>query len=210
MIVDAPLILHDRMVGLIRIFFNERRELSEEERNFLLFTSRQGACAMENAGLIERIRTQYEDLALRTEKLSALGRMAAGIAHEINNPLTGILLYSSNLMKKMPEAGPIQEALDVTIREARRCKNIIQDLLEFSRDGEPNKVLAHIGGVIEKALDILENELRLRHISVEKDLPSDMPRVLLDVNLIQQVFMNLLLNAIEAIEENGVITIRSI
>jgi len=110
----------------------------------------------------------------------------------------------------MPEAGPIQEALDVTIREARRCKNIIQDLLEFSRDGEPNKVLAHIGGVIEKALDILENELRLRHISVEKDLPSDMPRVLLDVNLIQQVFMNLLLNAIEAIEENGVITIRSI
>lgn len=209
MIVDAPLILQNRMVGLIRILFSEARELSEEERNFLLFTSRQGACAMENAGLIERIRTQYEDLALRTEKLSALGRMAAGIAHEINNPLTGILLYSSNLMKKVPEEGPIQEALDVIIREARRCKNIIQDLLEFSRDGEPNKVLAHMGEVIQKALDILENEFRLRHISVEKDLPTDMPRVLLDVNLMQQVFMNLLLNAVEAIEENGVITVRS-
>jgi signal transduction histidine kinase len=135
--------------------------------------------------------------------------MAAGIAHEINNPLAGILLFSTNMRKKAPEDGTIREGLEIIIRETQRCKGIIQDLLEFSRDKEPKKVFAGINDIIEKSLNILNNEFRLRHISIEKDLADDMPDIPLDINLMQQVLVNLLINAVEAIQENGKINIRS-
>jgi signal transduction histidine kinase len=135
--------------------------------------------------------------------------MAAGIAHEINNPLAGILLFSSRMRKKVTEEGPIKEGLDVIVQETQRCKGIIQDLLEFSRDKEPEKAESSINDIIEKALSILENELHLHHISVEKNLSGDIPLISLDVNLMQQVFVNLLINAVEAIQENGVIRIQS-
>ena len=77
---------------------------------------------------------KYNKLAIRIEKLSSLGRMAAGIAHEINNPLTGILLYNSNLFKKASEDGPFKEGLEIIMEEIHRCKNIIQGLLDFVRE----------------------------------------------------------------------------
>ncbi len=159
--------------------------------------------------LQKRLENEYHQLVLRTEKLSALGRMAAGIAHEINNPLTGILLYSSNLIKKVSAEGPLKKGLAVIIGEVQRCKGIVQNLLEFSRDKKPESVLANINEIIEKALNVLENEFRLHHISVEKDLSGDMPDNLLALNQMQQVFVNLLLNAVEAIQGKGKITVRS-
>ena len=135
--------------------------------------------------------------------------MAAGIAHEINNPLAGILLYSSNLYKKVKEEGPVQEGLEIIIRETQRCKIIIQDLLEFSRDKEPQKTMGDINKIITKSINILENEFRLRHIKIEKTLAPEMKEALLDENQLQQVFVNLLLNAVQAIEDTGVISVRS-
>ena len=177
--------------------------------NFVLAVSEQCGCALDKALTFEEQQSQYDHLALQTEKLSALGRMAAGIAHEINNPLAGILLFSTNLRKKVPEEGNIREGLDVIIRETQRCKGIIQGLLEFSRDKEPKKVLANMNDIIERALSILENEFRLHHITVEKNLSIEMPESMLDVSQMQQVFTNLLMNAMEAIQEDGVIKIKS-
>jgi signal transduction histidine kinase len=134
--------------------------------------------------------------------------MAAGIAHEINNPLAGILLFSSNLVKKAAP-GPTKEGLEIIMRETQRCKIIIQELLEFARDRQPRKRLANINQIIEKSLSILENECRLRHIELNKTLFAQMKETLLDENQLEQVFVNLLLNAIQAIDENGVITVRS-
>ena len=136
--------------------------------------------------------------------------MAAGIAHEINNPLAGILLYSSNLTKKVPQDGPIKEGLEVIIRETIRCKSIIQELLEFSRDREPKKMPYNLNDIIEKSLSILENELRLQHIRVEKQLVGGMKNILLDENQIEQVFVNILLNAVHAMKESGLITVQSV
>jgi signal transduction histidine kinase len=208
-ILDLPLTLESNVVGIIRIFFTAKREFCEEELDFLVSIAEQCATAIDKERLIEAQRSQYDHLALQTEKLSALGRMAAGIAHEINNPLAGILLYSTNLAKKVLEEGPLKEGLEVIINETLRCKTIIQELLEFSQDKEPKKTLININDVIEKALSILENEFRLQHIMVEKDLSSDMQDMLLDVNLMEQVFVNILLNAVEAIKDKGVITISS-
>jgi signal transduction histidine kinase len=135
--------------------------------------------------------------------------MAAGIAHEINNPLAGVLLYSTSLIKKIPEDSPLKEGMDVIIRETQRCKIIIQDLLEFARDREPKKAMADIHQIIDRSLSMLENEFRLRQIRLDKTYAADIKRGMLDENQLQQVFVNLLLNAAHAIENKGAIQIRT-
>ncbi|NTV58214.1 MAG: GAF domain-containing protein, partial [Deltaproteobacteria bacterium] len=107
MMVDLPLFMGQNVVGILRIFFDEQRQFSEEELNFAVAIAEQCALAIDKARLIEKQQIQYDHLAIQADKLSSLGRMAAGIAHEINNPLAGILLYSSNLVKKVPETGPL-------------------------------------------------------------------------------------------------------
>jgi two-component system NtrC family sensor kinase len=209
MMVDVPLSLKKRIVGIIRVCLTEHREITRDELNLLVACATCGACAFDNARHMEAQQSQYESLTLQTEKLSALGRMAAGIAHGINNPLAGILLYSTNLLRKTPENSPLHEGLDIIVYETKRCGNIIQGLLEFSRGGEPNKALAHINDIIEKALLILENEFLLHHIEVKKQLSPTMPKILVDINQMEQVFVNLLLNAIEAIQNHGVVTFKS-
>jgi two-component system, NtrC family, sensor kinase len=209
MMLDAPLKYDNDIVGIIRFFFSEIRDFSKEELNFILLIAERTAAVIHRAQVLESQKSQYDQLALQTEKLSALGRMAAGIAHEINNPLAGILLFSTNMLKKAPPEGPIKEGLEIIIQETIRCKTIIQELLEFSRESEPQKIPADINQVMEKGVAILENEFRLRHIRLKKELADHLPKVLIDKNQIEQILVNLLLNSIQAIEEQGVITIRT-
>ncbi len=209
MILDIPLTLKEDVVGIIRIYFANKRQFSQEELNFVIGISQQCACAIDKARLIEAQQFQYDQLALQTEKLSALGRMAAGIAHEINNPLAGILLYSTNMNKKVKEGNSIKEGLEIIIHETIRCRSIIQDLLEFSREREPQKIMANINDVLEKAISILENEFHLHHISLKKDLVGKMVDLEIDANQMEQVFVNILLNAVEAVQEDGAITVKS-
>jgi len=207
--LDLPLTLGDHVVGIIRIFFSDQRKFSDEHLNFLVAVAEQCALAIDKARLIEQQQDRYQHLAIQTEKLSSLGRMAAGIAHEINNPLGGILLYGTNLIKKVPKEGPLHEGLEVIINETMRCKHIIQDLLEFSRDRPPSKTMGNINAIIEKALSILENEFRLKHLSIDKDFSDEMPDILVDSSQLQQVFVNILINAVEAMEERGTITLKT-
>lgn len=209
MMLNIPITLRQDLVGIIRILFTEKKNFTEEELEFLTTIARQCACAVDRARLFEEQLTRYNLLVSQTEKLSALGRMAAGIAHEINNPLSGILLYSSSLRKKVKDSGPLQEGLDVIIQETIRCRGIIKDLLEFSRDKQPVRTVGNLNKIIDRALALLENIFRINHITVRKELDPETPECLMDQNQIQQVFVNLLLNAVEAIQEHGAITLRS-
>jgi len=209
MMLDVPLGFGKDIIGILRFYFSELKSLSEEELGFVVPIAQQGAFAIEKARLMEDQQSQYDQLALQTEKLSALGRMAAGIAHEINNPLGGILLFSSNMLKKIPEEGHLKDGLDIIIQETKRCKTIIQGLLEFSRESEPQMELANVNEILEKALYILDNEFRLNHINVEKQLTLEMADTFLDKGQITQVVVNILLNAIQAIGEQGSIIVRS-
>jgi two-component system NtrC family sensor kinase len=209
MMLDIPLTVVDETIGLLRIYLTEKREFSEDELSFMVSIGEQCACAINKARLIENQKARYDQLAIHTEKMSALGRMAAGIAHEINNPLAGILLFSTNMSKKVPEKGPMKEGLDIIIRETVRCKTIIQELLEFSRDREPQKEMVNPNTILEKALKMLENEFRLHHIQIKKQLSDNLQETMLDENQIEQIFVNLLLNAVQAIEEKGAITVIS-
>jgi two-component system NtrC family sensor kinase len=134
--------------------------------------------------------------AVRGEKLASVGLLAAGIAHELNNPLTGILTFSHLLRKKMPDGSPEAEDLDLVIRETRRCAAIIRRLLDFAREKAPEKKFSDLNQIIEDTVRLVER-------------PANLPPVWVDADLIKQVVMNMLVNAQQAIEEKGDITIRS-
>jgi two-component system, NtrC family, sensor kinase len=209
MMIDVPIAICNQAVGMIRIYLSEPRVFSDIEQDFILAVAEQVACVIERIKSVEKQQVQFDYLATRMEKMSSLGRMAAGIAHEINNPLAGILLYSSNLRKKVPPGSALEEGMNIIIQETQRCKTIIQGLLEFARDKEPEKVESDINDIVETALGIVENEFRCQHVRVEKKLAEDMVKTFLDKNQIQQVFINLLLNALEAVDENGRVSVHS-
>jgi signal transduction histidine kinase len=208
MIIDVPIVIKGHVFGFTRVYFGGKRELSEDEIDFLWAVAEQSACAINHDEEIKSHVLQYNRLATKIDRMSSLGRMAAGIAHEINNPLTGILLYSSNLFKKASE-GPFKEGLGIIMEETQRCKKIIQGLLDFSREKKPQKIMANINRVIEKSLALMENELFIRRITVVKEFDTDIKSFLLDDNQMEQVLINLLFNAAHAIGEKGIITIRS-
>ena len=208
MMVDMPLGIHEPM-GLIRIYFTEQRAFSEDELDFIRTVAMHCACVIKRVQLMENQQSQFDHLATQVEKRSSLGRMAAGIAHEINNPLTGILLYSSNLSKKVEKGSQLEEGLNIIIKETQRCKSIIQGLLEFSREQEPEMVLVDINHIMESAVEIVENEFHLRQVRIRKELADDMLETFLDQNQIEQVFINLLLNALQAVDDSGLVIVKS-
>ncbi|MFC1577431.1 sensor histidine kinase [Thermodesulfobacteriota bacterium] len=209
MMIDVPLAVTEQMIGLLRVYLTKRREFSDDELDFIVTVAEQCACIIERVKLMENQQARFNHLATRMDKMSSLGRMAAGIAHEINNPLAGILLYSSNMSKKVPPGGRLEEGLNIIVKETQRCKTIIQGLLEFARDREPQIILANINDIMGTALGIVDNEFRLRHVDLELELAEDMVKTFLDENQIEQVFINLLLNALHAVEENGRVTVQS-
>ena len=145
----------------------------------------------------------------RTEKLASVGLLAAGIAHELNNPLTGVLTFTTLLRKKMPDGSADAEDLDLVIRETKRCATIIRRLLDFAREKAPEKKFADLNQVIEDTARIVERPAFFRDIEIAMDLDRNLPPVWVDADLIKQVIMNMLVNAQHAIEHEGNITVRS-
>ena len=139
----------------------------------------------------------------QSDKMASLGRLAAGVAHEINNPLTGVLTYSSFLQKRTQDQPEIQEDLKVIVRETKRSREIVKSLLDFARQSVPKKNKADINQIIEQALSVIENQLSMNKIKLVKDFAADAPKVTVDSNQIQQVFINLIVNASDAIGQSG-------
>ena len=139
----------------------------------------------------------------QSDKMASLGRLAAGVAHEINNPLTGVLTYSSFLMKRTQNNPEIQDDLKVIVRETIRSREIVKSLLDFARQSIPKKNNADIEEIINKSISVIENQLSLNKVQVIKHIKSSLPRIIVDANQIQQVFINLLVNASDAMSPKG-------
>jgi two-component system NtrC family sensor kinase len=147
--------------------------------------------------------------AARGEKLASVGLLAAGIAHELNNPLTGVLTFSHLVRKQLPDGSPEAEDLDVVIQETKRCAVIIRRLLDFAREKTPEKSFADLNKLIEETTHLIDQAAHAENIDIVLDFDEQLPAVWIDEDLIKQVIMNILVNAQHAIEGEGTITIRT-
>jgi two-component system NtrC family sensor kinase len=150
-------------------------------------------------------RAQAE--TVRGEKLASVGLLASGVAHELNNPLTGILTFSHLLRQKMPDKSPDAEDMDLVIRETKRCAAIIKRLLDFAREKLPEKKFNDINRVIEDTVRIVEQPAHLRDIEITLNLDRTLPPIWIDADQIKQVVMNMVVNAQHAVEQKGSIAI---
>ena len=165
--------------------------------------------------LEEKVEAATRDLKLaqeetaRGEKLASVGLLAAGIAHELNNPLTGVLTFSHLVRKQMPDGSAEAEDLDLVIQETKRCAAIIRRLLDFAREKTPEKKFSDINGLLKETVHLIEQPAQVADIDIIMDLAENLPAIWIDEDLIRQVFMNTLVNAQHAIEGEGSITIRT-
>lgn len=147
--------------------------------------------------------------AAQGQKLASVGLLASGIAHELNNPLTGVLTFTSLLRKKMPDGSPDAEDLDLVIRETKRCASIIRRLLDFAREKTPVKAFFDLNQVITETVRFVDRPATLQNITITLALAPALPPVWGDANLIKQVVLNVLVNAQQAISAEGCIRVES-
>jgi PAS domain S-box-containing protein len=159
-----------------------------------------------------KMRKELEDAniqLIQSQKIASIGRMAAGVAHEINNPLSAILIYAEllkkNLKDQIEHTKDVQEIIDQTLR----CKKIVSDLLEFSRKSAGKISSFSLENFLTKCLDLLIHKAQFHNIEVVRDIERDMPNLVGDMSQLQQVFTNLLVNAADAMEGKGRLTIRA-
>ncbi len=177
--------------------------------------SRHAALAIENAQLFEREQKAHEEVRqaqkrlLQSEKLAAIGQMAAGIAHELNTPLTYIMGNLELLQRSHDQPEPQQEMLRSIGRGAERISNLAQSLLAFSRPGKEQHQPLDANEVIERALELCHYHVLKSGVRLEKQLDRQLPRVLGTANQLEMALINLIVNAIQAMDGEGVLTITS-
>ena len=155
----------------------------------------------------EKLKEYTAQQIMKSERLATLGQLAAGVAHEINNPLGAILMYSHLSLEEMDAEDPWRKNLEKVTAEATRCKNIVRGLLDFARQSEPNVVEADANEILSRTLSLLQNQAQFQNITITTTLCSSLPKAMMDSGQIQQVFTNIILNAAEAIDGQGEIKI---
>ncbi len=158
---------------------------------------------------IEEDLEQTHNMLMQSEKMAGLGRLAAGVAHEINNPMSGIMLYANFVQEDLGEEHPSNKDLKTIIHEAERCKVIVGDLLEFSHQKTYDMSPVDLNEVIQKTLGVLQNQPSFHNIDIILNLTDSLAPIMGNSIRLNQVIMNILVNAAQAMDGNGSLTIQS-
>lgn len=198
----------DKPIGIMGISSRDTREYTSNDENLLVAIGRQLATTIEKVRLYEETCRAYEDLRktqeqlLQSEKMSAVGQLISGVAHELNNPLTAILGYAQLLESE----GLQDRAADFVkklFKQAQRTHRVVQNLLSFARQRKPQKQQVDISKVIDETLALRDYDLKVNDITLERTVDENLPAVVADPHQLEQVFLNIINNAVDAILETG-------
>jgi two-component system NtrC family sensor kinase len=198
----------DSPVGIMGLCSQLGYEYSSNDENLLVAISRQLATTIEKVRLYEETCRAYEDLRktqeqlLQSEKMSAVGQLIAGVAHELNNPLTAILGYAQ-LLESEGLNNRAQDYVSKLFKQAQRTHRVVQNLLSFARQRKPQRDEVDIRKILDETLALRDYDLKINNIGVERDLPSEPAMVVADPHQIEQVFLNIINNSVDAVLETG-------
>lgn len=211
--IICPLVLQGQTVGVLNLNRKKGKDIfSNSDLNCAEIFAVQVAQAIKNAQIYEKLQNNIEELKaayrileetqdrlIQTEKLASIGRLVAGVAHEINNPLTSIIGYSQLLMEDTSGASQ-HEQLGIVYSEAQRCGRIVQDLLTFARRRKPKFETENLCTLIDSTIKVLSSRVDLKNVTITKDYPECCPEIKVDGSQMSQVLLNLLTNAYHALE----------
>jgi two-component system NtrC family sensor kinase len=155
----------------------------------------------------EKLKEYTSQQIMKSERLATLGQLAAGVAHEINNPLGAVLMYAHLALEDLKEEDVLRKNLEKAVAEASRCKDIVKGLLDFAHQTEPKVEDSDVNETLERTLAMVENQALFQNVKITKSLCASLPKVSMDVGQVQQVFTNIVLNAAEAMEGKGELTV---
>ena len=206
----------EKIIGLLGTNNRAAREFTASDESVMIAVGRQLATTVHKIQLYHETKRAYEDLRrtqeqlLQSEKMSAIGQLVSGVAHELNNPLTAIMGYTQLLESEKTEA-PIQEFVQKLHKQAYRAQKIVQNLLSFARQQKPHRNYVDLRNVMEETIALRDYELKANKITVERDFQPALPSVMADPHQLEQVYLNIINNATDAMLEGsygGVLRIR--
>ena len=157
----------------------------------------------------ERLKDFTRRKFMESERLALIGQLAANVAHELNNPLQGIVTYSHLLLEKDSLDAASRQNIQKIVIQANRSRDIIRGLLDFSRQRKPDKTLSDINSLLNEGISLVENQALFHNIKINKNLDMGLPKIVIDPSQIVRVFINLIVNAAEAMDDSGELTITS-
>ncbi len=196
----------DDPIGLMGITRGQLREYSNNDENLLVAIGRQLATTIEKVRLYEETCKAYDDLRraqeqlLQSEKMSAIGQLIAGVAHELNNPLTAILGYAQLLESEKLDSKALEYAGKI-FKQAQRTHRVVQNLLSFARQRKPERQQFDVVSVLEEALLLSDYDMKVGNIKLEREIEPGVPGVFGDPHQLEQVFLNIITNALDAMAE---------
>jgi signal transduction histidine kinase len=201
-----PLVAMNRLTGFILV--GGEHDLDTGERDLLMQMTHQAALALENAALVREQRARLRRL-YRAERLATAGELAAGAAHEIRNPLTSIRSTIQHLHSSLPDGHPAREDAQGILEEVDRINGILEALLSFARPSEAVFALVMLDDLVRQSVDLIAAQARKQGVEVAVEVEDGEIAVVADAGLIKQVLLNLMLNALQAMEDGGHLTVRA-
>jgi signal transduction histidine kinase len=207
--VSIPLISKERLIGMINLSHKFNKDIySHEDIELLSTLANQTSTAIENARLYEDLK-KSKSYIRRADRLASLGALTAGLAHEIRNPLVAIKTFTQLLPERLEDEEFRNQFLNIASSEVDRISSLVNELLEFARPSDPRLEFEDINGILDGMILLVSTESKKKHVEVSKNFTPDLPPVKIDREQIKQVFLNILLNAIEATPEDGQIRVRT-